>query len=692
MLYFFFHTDKKLYATTNALMAAGKTRSNIDNAVAQQSKAIAACKLLELGKSNYFKWDDMSNGWRESVEARFGNPYHFIGKQPILDMLVEDLEAAKFYLAYRYGNEKALSTKKIKQYTRAAAWLVMVHNAQQNNNAIIKKQLQMSIPQFFDNCKLLIEKEIENGKNDDYAYNDELTKGFAYSYQRLKANAATFKEKGFEFLIDDMLDNNRSAKINDELSESVLKGFMTHSNKLDYARIAQHYNKWAKEENYKPIEPQTARLKAKLWGFEIDMEREGASDWYEKHSTVIKGRKISVQYGLVECDDNDIDMYFYEETIVNGKLVKNYYKRVKMIVVTDVSCGLYYPLGWAYGDTVSVELVRAAWLDAMHHVRDLTGDWYLPHQIKNDRWAMAALEPFYNDIDPEYFKTAAKSKRSKLIEQSFGKNWHADLKEIAVVGYAGTNITSAGRLNREALEFNTKRIPDISKAPVYISAFMHKIRSRVDATGATLQQRWLANFKANPRSQERLISHERMLLIFGTKHIVKSARLPLYPNQITNEGIVAKLVKNKEFTYDIPDYVRKYHKGKQVQLIYDPMDYSKVLVTDNDDLRFIATATYEGAKARVDYTEKDEQVYWAKMHEKKQLVEWVKEQRANKDKILLTNKIDIEGRLQAGILLKETKQLDEATYQEMLYSKPVVEVEYVEVEQSYNVTEKRLQR
>lgn len=89
MQYFFFH-KKTLYATTDALEFAGKTSENIRVGVHQKSKALASCKIAELGKSNYFKWDNMSNGWRECIEKRFGNPYHFIGQEPILKMVVAD--------------------------------------------------------------------------------------------------------------------------------------------------------------------------------------------------------------------------------------------------------------------------------------------------------------------------------------------------------------------------------------------------------------------------------------------------------------------------------------------------------------------------------------------------------------------------------------------------------------------------
>ena len=106
-----------LYVEHKDLVAAGKTDEHIWKAVSTKVKAIAAHKIKELGAGNYFKWDDMANGWRASIETKFGNQYTHIGREPILNMVVEDLEAAKFYLAYRYGNEKALSTKKVKQYS-----------------------------------------------------------------------------------------------------------------------------------------------------------------------------------------------------------------------------------------------------------------------------------------------------------------------------------------------------------------------------------------------------------------------------------------------------------------------------------------------------------------------------------------------------------------------------------------------
>jgi hypothetical protein len=682
IIYFFFY-KKTLYATTNALMAAGKTRSNIDNAVAQKSKAIAACKLLELGKSNYFKWDDMSNGWRASVEAKFGNPYHFIGKQPILDMLVEDLEAAKFYLAYRYGNEKALSTKKIKQYTRAASWLVMVHNAQQNNNAIIKKQLQMSIPQFFDNCKLLIEKEIKNGKNDDYAYNDELTKGFASSYQRLKTNAATFKEKGFEFLIDDMLDNNRSAKINDAISLNYLKALIEHPYQYDDVLLCYMYNKWADENGYKKIEPQTVGNYRREFGFELDATRYGKSYANSKYIKSVKGFTPTQPLFLVESDDYNLNTYFQNE-------FKSLYARYVAYVVADSSLGLVLGKSYKVAKAPTYDMVLEAWVDAMYYIKNLVddGNWYLPFEVKADHWQKGKAFDFFKSIG-NFIAPALHNKQRGYIEPLFGSPHFKRAEKLAAhkqLNYKGNNVTAAHTgVNVELIKQYEKARPFIGKESVeQVERFFYYAQKLPSITAKNMdapsrEQQWLQNFNTLSIEDKRPITDEQFLLLFGTKHLPQGR-----PISITRRGIEPQ-INNVQYSYDLPNHNGMMHLiGSKVTVVYDERDMSRVLITNFEDIRFIAQDANYQSRALKDATEGSRTQLNKVLEEKK--AAWATIDKKAKDrKELMLEDIDPEAIIFGGMMPKEMKAAVEQAYIES-------ESNYEEVEQKFSVAQKRLQR
>jgi hypothetical protein len=63
--------------------------------------------------------------------------------------------------------------------------------------------------------------------------------------------------------------------------------------------------------------------------------------------------------------------------------------------------------------------VKLAFVDAMHHIKELTGSWFLPHQLQTDRWGNGTLTEFYQAI-ATYTPATAKVARAKFIERAFG--------------------------------------------------------------------------------------------------------------------------------------------------------------------------------------------------------------------------------------------------------------------------------
>jgi hypothetical protein len=270
-----------LYIETKDLETAGKSNEHIRKAVSTKVKAIAACKLPDLGVSNYFKWDDMTNGWRECIEKRFGNPYDYVAREPIMKMIVQDAKAEAFYLDYRY-DQKALPIKTVRKYTRAACWLNMLKDVQKNRQ-FIKKTLCLTIPQFYENCSELIKAEKANGKNEKYLGNEQLSGDFPATYQRLMNRVSEYQEKGYSYLIDAMYGNQLAAKVVDEVSESLLLEMLCHQNQFDDYIICNQYNKWAKANDRKTISPQTVGNKRRENEALIIMSREGNAALHGKY-------------------------------------------------------------------------------------------------------------------------------------------------------------------------------------------------------------------------------------------------------------------------------------------------------------------------------------------------------------------------------------------------------------------------
>src|SRR5690606_248705 len=126
-----------------------------------------------------------------------------------------------------------------------------------------------------------------------------------------------------------------------------------------------------------------------------------------------------------------------------------------------------------------------------------------------------------------------------------------------------------------------------------IENFFHRLRHMPDITrknfnsALSKEQQWLAKWNDMREDQKRPISDLQFLSIFGITHN------PDRPITITNRGIEPQIC-NIKHSFDLPaDLQLSRFVGAKVNVIYDPYDMSRVLVTNNDDIRFIArSATF----------------------------------------------------------------------------------------------------
>src|SRR5690606_21387470 len=184
------------------------------------------------------------------------------------------------------------------------------------------------------------------------------------------------------------------------------------------------------------------------------------------------------------------------------------------------------------------------------------------------------LEAFYTSM-AKFTPTALKNARGKYIEQAFGDSWHQALKMFP--NYSGHNITAKERINPDAIQPN--EFPDKSHVHTVVAGFIEMMRkSENQRTGLSRQEEWLNAVNASEKARQIVMNDEMRLQIFGITHP--------YSNRITTAGLTPTIGGNK-ISYDVPAEIIWEHNGKKVNLIYDPEDVSKVLVTDGKGLRFV---------------------------------------------------------------------------------------------------------
>jgi hypothetical protein len=623
--------DNKLWIEYADFVAAGWKENTIRLANHRNGSSWIMCADPYDKRKPLVQFETLKAEHKKKLEEFFGNPYDHIAREPIKAMVKPDHKAEEFYLAYRYDGDKFLPAEHVKKYSKAAAWLNVL--AQVSKNAsLVKKQLNLKLDEFYMHVYAIIKIEDVH---------------LPTSYKRLRKSIADYTEKGYESLIDWRFGNKIAAKVNDDFTESLLLELIAHPNQHDDFIIAKAYNDKVTPMGYKPIDPATVGVHRRKNYYQLQGAREGNAAWYNTYGKVILRNRPSAPLLLVGSDDNDLDLYFREER--KGKT--NHYFRFKLIFVMDAHND--YILGYAYGETVTTDLIRAAYLDAMHHMKELTGGWYLPNQIQTDRWGKGSLDEFYKSLSI-YTPATAKVARAKYIEQAFGKVWHQMLKMYP--NYAGTNITSQSRINRDNLELQKRNFPTVSEGLQYIEDFVNRLRHLPDRkTGITRQQQWITAFQNSELSQQHRISDARMLNLFGLEHS--------HTHTITNGGLKVSF-DGQQFVYDIPDDLYLQNVGKKVKITYDPYDYSRVLVTDGASLRFVAHEFEKMSSAIADYKDGERSRLNHLLLMKKNHVQRIADSKANRQDTIERHSIDANSLLQAQVLTKELKQNAELIYQQ----------------------------
>lgn len=627
--------QESIYLTFEDAIECGISENTLWKASQRQSNSWQFIVDPTDKRKRLIEFETMKPCYKEMVQKRFGNPYEHVAKEPIRKMVIKDTQAEEFLLAYRFGENKFLPINIVNKYITAASWLKMLMNAEANKKEI-KKQLGLTIAEFWNKvCEII--------KSDDI--------DLPSTYQRLRQKVSDFQSNKFSSLIHKQFGNDNAKKVSSELAESILLEMLSRPH-FDDSRICIHYNQWALQNEHDEISASTVSNWRRNNLHLIMGEKKGNKEWYNVFGKHIIRKRPSAPLLLVGSDDNDLDLYFQENRVnKKGHAIVNYYHRAKLIVVMDAYND--YILGYAYADEVSADLIRLAYLDAIHHVKDLTGNWHLQHQIQTDRWGKKTLDSFYKSIAKVYTPATARVARGKYIEQAFGKKWHQQLAYYP--NYAGHNITAIAKTNADYIELHKKDFPSKDNAGLQIADFIDKMRNLKNENGVTRQQQWIDAFNQSEVSKELPINDEQMLLRYGTHHD--------YKNTITNRGITPS-INCIDRTYEIPEEFYLQTVGKKIQVIYDPFDYSRILVTDNDKIRFIAREYDALPSAIADYKPGDRANLNRRISEKKRHVEQIANKKDQRQNLLQRNQIDSESLLQAGVLIKEIKQGAELMYQQ----------------------------
>jgi hypothetical protein len=624
--------DNKLCLTYTEFVPDIMGKPNYD-----QSKARKTINVIGRGNNGsaiLIEYETLPVKYKEAVIKKYGDPYKYIAKQPICEWceLNKDEKAEDFYSTHILTSTGLnLPDAYIPKYTKAATWINAINHFTTDKRAL-KRGLDVSIATFWDMVsELIITKDI----------------ALPTANKRLKEKIKKFNAEGPISLIETWrFGNDYSKKVKDELAESVLLDMIAHDHKHDDTIICRAYNEWAIANNREQITAATVGHWRRTKHHMVALKRDGKVETYKKYSKHILRDRPSAPLLMINSDDNILDLYFIDEKRNSkGHKADNPYYRPALYLVMDSYND--YPLGYAIGETVTIDLIKAAYLNAIHHIKSLTNNTYLWHQIVTDRWSIdpalkGELATFFGD-QAKYTPAKAKIAQGKYIERAFGTEWHQILKVLP--NYAGHNITAKERINPDGILARKKNFPVKEKAPDLVELFINALRCNPNPkTGISRQTEWVEAFNASEMSKKRQLSDEKRLRLFGTAHSEI--------NRLRVSGLTPQ-IHNRKYVFDIPARLFPENTNKAVQVIYDPYDMEKVLVTDGKGLRFVAEKYQKDSAALADQGEGSRTRLNSRLQEKTDIFNRLTSYVTNTAMVLQRNEIDTESILQSGLLVKE---------------------------------------
>jgi hypothetical protein len=622
--------NKSVYLEYQDITTSGIPEGTIKAALARESSSWAFITDPADKRKVLFHYESLKDKYKEQVRAKFGCPYKFMAAQIIKQHLTNSPEDLNTITGYKLPDGSTLPVSKQQEYITACSYLNFLSKLSAKT---IRALGYKSTTDFYDAIIQLI-------KGDSIPLPE--------SYANLRTKARAYRDDGALTVISKKFCNKNSLKVKDEVSESLLLEMISHSSQFEDVFVARKYNQWAKGNGYKEITDATVGIWRRKNALSVTASREGHAVWHNQFNPVIARERASAPLLCIESDDNNLDLFFREGT---GKDSTNF-RRVTLMVVMDTFND--YPLGYAIGRSQTEELVHEAYLNAIHHIKELTGEQTIWQQIRTDSWGLKRLADWYS-MQAVFTKTQTGNARGKYIEQFFGKKWHSILRQYK--NYGGNNITAQTQRNRDTDKLNAKNFPGIEHAPAQIAHFFAQLRSRVsERTGKTKQQEWLEAYRALPAADKRSLPDTQRLLLFGKRH--------QYQNKITNTGINITLNRHP-LIFDIPkaDYAK--HVGKTMQVIYDPYDLSSVLaIADDARVQILCPVMEKMKSALADFQPGDRARLNVKLGDKKELSQQVLNGQRQRQELLSSKGIHAESILQAGVMIKEDRQLAENTYYE----------------------------
>ncbi|MBQ0112465.1 MAG: hypothetical protein KBT03_04970 [Bacteroidales bacterium] len=451
------------------------------------------------------------------------------------------------------------------------------------------------------------------------------------STRKLYQKIQDYREVGYEVFISKMYGNKNAQKM-DEKQRAFVEKIIGSGNKFDDRQIAELY-KVATSDTLSARRVQQIRKEIELTA---TATREGAKAFYNTKSMQVSRTRPDMPLKFVSLDGWDVEFYYQDE--------KSYYNRLTIVVVLDAMND--YPLGYAIGERETNQLNIDAVRNAVHHTKELFGNYYQMWQVQSDNYGRKELPKYYNAVSEYYTPAKVGNAKAKPVE----RYWQYLKKEYFSYFpmYTHSNITSKDQPNMEWLQQNRKNFPSKEEAIRIVEAIIALDRQK------KVEQYCKAWAEGNGE-MKKLMDMSKYLMAFGERG---------NGNMLTANGL--RLVRGgKEYKYECFDIQMREHADKKWILHYDMDDMQQVVAESEDGkLRYMMQMKDVVPMALVDYTEEDYEKLSRTREYNKRLDQYVTEKVVERDKLAapLMSKAQLEGDFSAKLLTDKNGQHKDNRY------------------------------
>ena len=530
------------------------------------------CTEIQLKEGNWsggalILFSSLSREWKDAITAKFGSPKEEIKKSWFAQHYEFDRKAKEFYLAYRYGdkNEKKIDLALVEKFSYNASMLNTVIKMKTNRKAYAKALGVTSL-------------DIWQSLSNDVNAFREVPHTLPNNKDSLRRKVTKFQKESYASLLG-RLANSNAKKVASKEQTALLDELIKFHNGLDNEQIATFYNHTAKIVGWKSITAGTVANRKTKKKLSVYAGRKGVRALKNNVLMQVKRMRPSTPMIYWTMDGWDAELMYQETTTkkINGKIrsVTTYSNRPTVVVVLDPFNN--YPIGYAIGTHETPELIKNALQNAMQHVYDLFGNFYMPYQLQSDNYSKKKLTPLYKAVTRHYTPAEVGNAKSKVIEPYFNTINNKYCKLLN--NWSGYGIVS-GSKNQPNIEYinkTKKHFPTKQECFKQIEAIILSERAN-KVTAYT--ENWL-----NTKDEfKQVMTFDNYLLSFGSQ--------TGYTNRLKGEGLILK-IEGQKYTYDSFDVNFRHQASLDWIIKYDTNNLSQVLaVSTCGSERFILEQKY----------------------------------------------------------------------------------------------------